>query len=350
MSGTPPGESQELWYTCSYVPEEIILAAGLRPCRFLPESNQAEAWIHPNTCGYVKSILAAGLAGGERRAAGIIIANSCDAMRRLYDLWTEYVPAVPAFFLDIPKKRDADSIAFFASELRRLGEWLQTTIPGCMLDEENLRTAVRTCNRIRASMGKVLLAQRSAHADGFGTRVFDLCLAATRQARSELAAEIDRFLATVPAKTHDTGKRRIVIAGGLVNQRHVVAEIENAGGRVVALDTCIGLRHYQAPVAEDAPDLILDLARRYLTRPSCARMEGLEERIRSIKGLAEDVQADGVVFCSLKFCDPCLYDVPIVRAKLRESGIPFLWLEHDYAWSGLGQLRTRIGAFLELTR
>lgn len=350
MSGTPPGASQELWYTCSYVPEEIILAAGFRPCRFLPESNQAEAWIHPNTCGYVKSILAAGLAAGEPRAAGIVIANSCDAMRRLHDLWTAYVPAVPAFFLDMPRKRDADSIAFFASELRRLGEWLHTTLPGSAPDKEKLRAAVQTCNQIRALMGKVFLGQRDVHADGFGTRVFDLCLAGTRQARSEFVAEIDGFLATVPPKTHDTGKRRIVIAGGLVNQRHVVAEIENAGGHVVALDTCIGLRHYQAAVAEDAPDLILDLARRYLTKPSCARMEGLEERIGGIQSLAEDVQADGVVFCSLKFCDPCLYDVPLVRATLRESGIPFLWLEHDYAWSGLGQLRTRIAAFLELTR
>ncbi len=51
----------EVLYTCSYVPEEIILAAGLVPRRFLPAEAASETWIHPNACGYVKSILPAAL-------------------------------------------------------------------------------------------------------------------------------------------------------------------------------------------------------------------------------------------------------------------------------------------------
>jgi len=38
MSGTSCGGSRELWYTCSYVPEEIILAAGFAHTAFFPRA------------------------------------------------------------------------------------------------------------------------------------------------------------------------------------------------------------------------------------------------------------------------------------------------------------------------
>jgi len=329
------------------VPEEIVLAAGFRLRRFLPASRPADAWIHPSTCGYVKNVLAAALDSEDLDAVGIIITNSCDAMRRLYDLWTGYVPSVPAFFLDVPKKCDDDSIAFFASELARLSDWLSEALGGASVTEAKLNEAASTCNEIRSLMGEVSGLQRAVPSRLSGGRVFDLCLAGTAKPTADFAADITRLLAD--AKIENGGARtpRIVVAGGLNSQRHAVAEIERAGADVVALDTCIGLRSYEEHV-EEAPDPLTALAKRYLERRGCARMDGLEQRMRCIKKLADDTRADGVVYCSLKFCDPCLYDVPLIGRAFREQGIPFLWLEDDYESSSLGQLRTRIEAFIEL--
>lgn len=347
MSGTSRASENDILFTCSCVPEEIVLAAGFRPRRFLPEGRPADAWIHPKTCGYVKNVLAAALDSEDVDAVGIIVANSCDAMRRLYDLWTGYVPRVPAFFLDVPKKSGDDSIAFFASELTRLSEWLHEALHGKRVTETSLGDAAHTCNEIRSRMGEVFGLQAAVPSGISGARVFDLCLAGTTQPKADFAADISRLLAGAKAERGEGRTLRIVVAGGLNCERHVVAEIERAGADVVALDTCIGLRHYEECV-EEAPDQIAALARRYLTRRTCARMEGLEQRIRCMKKLADDTRADGVVYCSLKFCDPCLYDVPPISRTFREEGIPFLWLEDDYASSSLGQTRTRIEAFLEL--
>ena len=57
---------------------------------------------------------------------------------------------------------------------------------------------------------------------------------------------------------------------------------------------------------------------------------------------------DGVIDCSLKFC--CLYDTEkfTVSRALKEAGIPVLSLETDYADTDAEQLRTRIGAFIEM--
>jgi len=347
MSGAFRASGKDLLYTCSCVPEEIVLAAGFRPRRFLPEGRPADAWVHPKTCGYVKNVLAAALDSEDLDAVGIIIANSCDAMRRLYDLWTGYVPRVPAFFLDVPKKSDDASIAFFASEFARLSEWLHEELRGTRVSEANLGEAARTCNEIRSLMGEVFGLQAVVPSGIPGARVFDLCLAGATLPKAEFAADIRRLLDGAKGEHGKARPPRIVVAGGLNCERHVVAEIERAGANVVALDTCIGLRHYEECVGE-APDQIAALARRYLGRRTCARMDGLEQRIRCMTKLADDTRADGVIYCSLKFCDPCLYDVPPISRTFREQGTPFLWLEDDYASSSLGQMRTRIEAFLEL--
>lgn len=339
---------REVLYTCSYVPEEIIVAAGLEPRRFLPEGRPADARVHPNTCGYVKSVLAAALDGEAAAAAGIVIANSCDAMRRLYDLWGGYVRAVPALFLDVPKKADDDSIAMFAAELRALAEALPSAFSARTIDETGLRAAIRTCNEIRVLMGQVFAAQQARHGGGIGTRVFDLCLAGTTHTRKNFAAAIRHFLGQTRSEHRPAKVPRIVITGGLVHRRDVVAAIESAGADVVALDTCIGLRHYQGCVEEDAPDPFAALAKRYLTRPTCARMQGFEERLRWTRHVADESGADAVVFSLQKFCGPCAYDVQFMAEGFHALGIPFLSLEDDYEGSGREQLTGRVEAFVEL--
>jgi len=124
--------------------------------------------------------------------------------------------------------------------------------------------------------------------------------------------------------------------------------IEDAGGRVVAIDTCLGARHYDGLVAENASDPMRAVAERYLTKASCARMEGIEERVERLKRLAADSGADGVIYSLVKFCDTHLYDVPSMQDACRRAGIPFLFLENDYEWSGLGQMKTRVEAFLAM--
>jgi benzoyl-CoA reductase/2-hydroxyglutaryl-CoA dehydratase subunit BcrC/BadD/HgdB len=347
MSATSPAPGKDLLVTCSYVPEEIVLAAGFRPRRFLPEARPADAWIHPNTCGYVKNVLAAALDSEGLGAVGVVIANSCDAMRRLHDLWTGYVPRVPAFLLDVPKKQDGDSIAYFASELDRLAEWLQRELGGVGVTPENLAEALRARNRTRALMGELFGLQSAVPSGLPGTRVFDLCLAGVEAPGADFADSIRRQLSAGNPGNGGVRAPRIVVGGGAKGERAVIEELEKAGADVVALDTCIGLRHYHGFV-DEASDPIPALARRYLTRRGCARMVGLERRIRDVRQLADAAKADGIVYCALKFCDSCLYDAPRIGHAIRELGLPLLWLEDDYGSASLGQTRTRIAAFLEM--
>ncbi len=350
MDQTLEQATKTVFTTCSCIPEEIITAAGLRPWRLLPDAPPASAdsHIHPNTCGYVKSLLASALGKQGCRAACIAIGNSCDGMRKLYDLWGAYAENVPALFLDVPKQRDSDSISFFASELRRFAGDLERALPDTAVTDESLRGAIEAHNRVRLLMGEIFELQRDARGSVRGTDVFDLCLGGTRSPPAEFAARLEEFLSSVEQRGRLAGERRILLAGNVIDRPDPVAMLEDLGARVVVLDSCTGLRHYQTPVELNGSDPMLALATRYLARPSCPRMEGLEERLSHLERLAGEARADGIVYCGVKFCDPLIYDVPMMSDWFRDAGIPFLFLEDDYTWSGAGQRKTRLQAFTEL--
>jgi benzoyl-CoA reductase/2-hydroxyglutaryl-CoA dehydratase subunit BcrC/BadD/HgdB len=136
-------------------------------------------------------------------------------------------------------------------------------------------------------------------------------------------------------------------SANILDRPDLIEMIETAGGSVVALDSCIGRRHWEGLVAEGTPDPIRAVASRYLTRPPCSRMEGIGQRIDWLVELAGSCRADAAVLCSVKYCDSWLYDQPLVTEGLQRAGIGVLALENDYEWSGAGQTRTRVEAFLD---
>lgn len=342
--------TREVSYACSYVPIEIIMAAGLLPKRMIaaPRPSAADAYIHPNTCYHVKSLLAAGLEGDASRTAGMVFANSCDGMRRLHDLWKEYVKAVPAVFLDIPKKKDPDSIEFFASELRRFAQNLETEFSGTPVTDEALHEAISACNNVRVLMDEIFKLQRDANSDVRGLSVFEVCMEESQSSAAKSIEGLKAFISESGEAKPSGNEVRIVLTGNIVHQPDLITLIEDAGGRIAVLDTCMGARNYDTLVREKSQDPMLALAERYLTKASCARMKGLDERFQRTRDLAAGSVADGIIYSTVKFCDMYLYEAPSMEAGFKEAGIPFLFLENDYEWSGLEQTKTRVEAFLTM--
>ena len=56
---------QAIYYTCAYVPIEIIIAAGFIPRRLMSTSTPSagDSYIYPNTCCYLKSLIAFATSG-----------------------------------------------------------------------------------------------------------------------------------------------------------------------------------------------------------------------------------------------------------------------------------------------
>ena len=57
--------------------------------------------------------------------------------------------------------------------------------------------------------------------------------------------------------------------------------------------------------------------------------------------------ANGVILERLAFCDLWGFEQFTLSNDFKEWGIPLLMLDREYILSGVGQLRTRVQAFLE---
>jgi benzoyl-CoA reductase/2-hydroxyglutaryl-CoA dehydratase subunit BcrC/BadD/HgdB len=63
--------------------------------------------------------------------------------------------------------------------------------------------------------------------------------------------------------------------------------------------------------------------------------------------MIRDFNVDGVILERLAFCDHWGFEQFTIENDLKEDGTPCLIMDREYILSGVGQLRTRVQAFLE---
>jgi benzoyl-CoA reductase/2-hydroxyglutaryl-CoA dehydratase subunit BcrC/BadD/HgdB len=126
--------------------------------------------------------------------------------------------------------------------------------------------------------------------------------------------------------------------------------IEEAGGIVVADETCSANRMLYDMTAVDewlVGDMVDSLADRYLKPCTCPIFPDNTDRQRRMLELADSFNADGVVYQVFAGCQVYEMEQSSIAAALAEKNIPMLYVETDYSQDDMGQLSTRIEAFIE---
>ena len=345
--------SPQIGWLCSFVPQEIIIAAGLVPVRLSSDGEAAtvaDAYMYPNFCPYVKSILALGLSGKAKQLHGLVFVRSCDGMRRMCDIWRSYVGTRFIYMLEAPKTCDEPALEYFAGQLRKFARALEREFGG-EVTSTSLYRAIKTANEGRRLMQNIYELQRRVPLPLSGSEVFRLGLEGLGMTREALMTRLEEYEWKAKSGAGQRGnesKPRILISGNVLDRPALFDIMEAAGADIPAADLCTALRYFDHLVDENSDDLYMALARRYLTGLRCARMAGLAERLTEVKELVQTYRVDGVVYTSVKFCDQHLYDAAYLMEKLKDEGVPVLFLENDYIWGSLGQLKTRVEAFVEM--
>jgi benzoyl-CoA reductase/2-hydroxyglutaryl-CoA dehydratase subunit BcrC/BadD/HgdB len=125
--------------------------------------------------------------------------------------------------------------------------------------------------------------------------------------------------------------------------------IENSGAVIVGEESCVGERGTQNLVDEsgESVEALMDaIVDRYF-KIDCAIFTPNESRLDHIKTLVKKYNADGVVHYALQFCSPYMIESHPVEQALVAEGIPAIRIETDYSQEDIGQLKTRIEAFIE---
>jgi benzoyl-CoA reductase/2-hydroxyglutaryl-CoA dehydratase subunit BcrC/BadD/HgdB len=140
----------------------------------------------------------------------------------------------------------------------------------------------------------------------------------------------------------------LLVSGYVPEPAEILQVLDGAGAYVAADDhAALGRRVVRDPVtAADPWQALLD---RYWTAPPCStRSADPAERVRHLTGLLDRSGARGVILHLVKFCEPELFDVPLLRRAFADRGVPVLHLEGELERELSGQAVTRLEAFVEM--
>ncbi len=339
VASRPLMDGMTIGYLCTYVPEELIHAAGFTPIRIMPSTTaptRADAHLQSYTCCLARSCLDQALAGRLGALAGVVFAHTCDTMQGLADIWRA---AFPDIFVDTVVSPVAlnspHAKAYLLAELRRFAVALERHF-GVRITEEALRASIRVYN-----------AHRRALADFYARRDAYTAVEWYEVMRAALAAPPETFAIPAPQSAPGNRPPAIVLVGATIDEPTLPQILDDLGARVVADDFCNGARYFDTLVTETG-DPFDALATRALTRVACpCKHRTLNARAERLLQLVRDYRADGVIFYLKKFCDPHAWDYPPLAAALDRAKIPHLLLETEQV-APLGQTRVRVEAFLEM--
>ncbi|MCX8069743.1 MAG: double-cubane-cluster-containing anaerobic reductase [Thermodesulfovibrionales bacterium] len=348
---------------CVYIPEEIVLAVG-GICIGLCGGSQgpvpdAEQVLPRNICPMVKSAFGFKIAKVCPYFQSIDFVygeTTCDAKKKTWEILNR---EVPTYVMEIPQmKRQRDKILWL-EEVEDFLDKMQN-VSNKKVTFENLDNSIKILNNKRKALqrlnklqhhnpsvisGKdVLLIEQIAFYDDpvrFTEKVNELC--------DELEERIKSGISVVPTNT-----ARILVSGtpmAMPNWKlHNI--IEKSGAIVVNDESCIGTRYYNDLVDENLKDLnsqILALTERYM-KINCSCFTPNDERVDQVMKEYKDSQAQGIVHYSLQFCHT--YNIESIKIKeaCQKNSIPFLSIESDYSPEDIGQIQTRVEAFIEQIR
>jgi benzoyl-CoA reductase/2-hydroxyglutaryl-CoA dehydratase subunit BcrC/BadD/HgdB len=331
---------------CSYVPEELIHAAGFTPVRVLRKPPASGAWgahLQSFTCPLVRSLMEQGLDGDLSGFAGVVFAHSCDAMQALADIWRLRFPDRFVWIVNHPTRLDGPrSAAYLLAELQRFQLALESQ-RGAPTSEDSICASIALHQRIRA-----LLAELDGLRDRLAAREFyAAALAAQTMPKEVCAPLLEEAIAEANARPAPEVAARVLVAGAVLDDFVLPDLADELGIRIVGDDLCTSARYFGDVPMLDVPPLEA-LARRSLERTPCAvkHRDGYS-RGQTLLNLAHERGAQGIVFYLQKFCEPHAFDFGQWQCFLREHGLPVLLLEDD-AGTASAQWRTRLQAFTEM--
>jgi benzoyl-CoA reductase subunit C len=340
-------------FFCSSVPEELFTAAGLLPFRMRgtgsTSTELADRYFTSINCSFPRHTMNQALLGEYDFLDGLVCINSCDHVRRVYDNWIRALDTPFVRVMSLPRKIGEPQVAYYTEEINILKEGIEDHF-GVEITDDDVREAIKVHNEIRG-LQKELYRMRSADEPPItGSQALDVMVAGTALPKVLYRDLLAGLLAEV-RESEGVGdyRVRIMIVGGELDDPSYVEVIEEQGGLVVTDSTCFGSRLMWVPVDEAERDPIRALAKYYLRdRPTCPRAFGDQpRRIEYIRELVKEFKVDGIIGERLLFCDMWLVEHYMTGIDLKADDIPFLHLDREYVMGGMGQLRTRVQAFIE---
>ena len=311
--------------------------------------------------------------------SAVIFTNSCDGMRRFYDIASKYIPELPVFMLDVPRIKNELAIEYFSTNIKKMSDFLGE-ISGRKVLLPDLITAQDKINEKRMLLKKLSNFFRNDQKVIGVKNYFNILISSMIEEPGYFNTDLRSYLEYAEIQIEhnqiktsiefgDTGIGQIpevMLIGNFIDEDRLWEIFDELGCRISTDDLCSSSRYFENIIQSNyfsdvfgkeyktaekggtVDQMMRDIAVRQLFKPQCMRMANLNDKLEEINKNMKKNKIRGVIYISQKFCDNTLLFYPLLREKLNENNIPSLFIEVEHNNLSVGQVKTRIQAFLEI--
>ena len=355
-------------YFCMFAPQELILAADAIPVRvnsgWYDTAKLGDRIVPVEVCPIIRSTIGAkmiGLSPYLELSDALISVLTCDGMTKLGEIISDYKPV---WAMPLPRVKDsAQSMHFWSEEINTVKGQIEE-LTGTKITGKKLRSAIelvqkatkafRRLQELRKGppviMGRdAMLVNQTFMWDDikrWTEKTEALCDELEKRARQKIWAcspDTPRVMVTgTPMIWPDNWKLPTLV------------EEATSQGVLVADELCSSERILYDPVGIDEwtmDDMLKAIAERYLMASTCpcfTSKDGNEDRINWLLNKVKEWKINGVIYYVVRGC--MLYAMEYTRIKrvLDRINVPVYYLDTEYTREDVGQMKTRVEAFLEM--
>jgi len=344
---------------CGYAPVELVRAMGAVPiflCAFSRKTiPAAEAVLPSNLCPLIKSsygFIITDTCPFYALSQAIIGETTCDGKKKMFELISHIKPT---HIMDLPQLPDeTEALANWIIMVRKLKNWLEETFETQITDEQ-IETEIKDTNRKNLFMNNFF--QYTSHFPPVISwdEMYDV-IGLELVSNSD---ELQRILEDVTKKLDERiiegeyigtiESSRVMVSGCPVggDALKIFRVIEEAGGVVVAMEACSGMKGYTIKIEENTGDPLSALAKAYLQIP-CSCMTPNQRRFDALDDLIARFKPDAVIDVILQACHSYNIESHRIEQHVRSKyHLPFLKIETDFTESDRAMIKTRVEALFE---
>src|SRR4030042_1636225 len=330
-------------------PKEIFWAMNALPVEIWDpplEVSHAGAHLQPYICSVVRLGLELILQGHCDRVDGFLFPHTCDSIQNLASIVNDYLGLKkPCYFFYHPKApyRTA-SRDYYLKQLKDLASGLEKQLGP--LNRDELKRRVRQSHEISSLIKQVydLRAEGKLHTSN--KEFYGVLRQGEFLHPDDFLPLLSEFAGTSKGEPQKT--LVVIMSGVLPNPSEILSLLDELGVRIGDDDLLSCSRRLLVPPST-SEDPFEALADGYFAMPPCTTKNfPLEERLKHILQKIERSGAKGVIFYTVKFCEPELFDIPQLVEELKKRGLTTLVMDTELNQGVSGQMRTRVEAFIAM--
>jgi benzoyl-CoA reductase/2-hydroxyglutaryl-CoA dehydratase subunit BcrC/BadD/HgdB len=355
-------------YMCLFAPTELILAADAIPVRvnsgWYDTAKLGDRVVPVEVCPVIRSTIGAKmieLSPFLEMSDAVISVLTCDGMTKLSEILGDYKTV---WGMSVPRVKDsAQSIRFWNDEIKHMKGQIEA-LTGNKITRKSLKAAIEETQKATKAFrrlqdlrkGSPVIMGRDAMLVN-QTYLWDDKKRWTEKTEAlcdELEKRVQRKEWVCPPDTP-----RVLVTGTPMFwpdnwKLPTLVEEANPQGIIVADELCSGERILNDPVGVDEwsmDDMLNAIGERYLMASTCpcfTSKDGNEDRINWLVNKVKESNVQGVIYYMIRGC--MLYAMEYTRIKkaLDKINIPVYYLDTEYTREDVGQMKTRVEAFLEM--